>query len=57
MEVNLVTIELGKSEDEGHADYFEMILELPDKNITTVRDNLKNKYRIIQFVSVNDAYK
>ncbi|MBP6497149.1 MAG: bifunctional (p)ppGpp synthetase/guanosine-3',5'-bis(diphosphate) 3'-pyrophosphohydrolase [Campylobacteraceae bacterium] len=57
MEINLVTIELGKSDDEGHADYFEMILELPDKNISTVRDNLKNKYRIIQFVSVNDAYK
>jgi len=57
MEINLVTIELGKSDDEGHADYFEMILELPDKNINAVRDNLKNKYRIIQFVSVNDAYK
>ena len=57
MEINLVTIELGKSDDEGHADYFEMILELPDKNINTVRDNLKNKYRVIQFVSVNDAYK
>lgn len=57
MEINLVTIELGKSDDEGHADYFEMILELPDKNISAVRDNLKNKYRIIQFVSVNDAYK
>lgn len=57
MEINLVTIELGKSDDEGHADYFKMILELPEKNISTVRDNLKNKYRIIQFVSVNDAYK
>lgn len=57
MEINLVTIELGKADDEGHTDYFEMILELPDKNIDTVRDNLKNKYRIIQFVSVNDVYK
>ncbi|MBV5279274.1 MAG: bifunctional (p)ppGpp synthetase/guanosine-3',5'-bis(diphosphate) 3'-pyrophosphohydrolase [Campylobacteraceae bacterium] len=57
MEINLVTIELGKAEDEGHADYFEMILELPDKNVNSVRDNLKSKYRIIQFVSVTDAYK
>lgn len=57
MDVNLVTIELGKADDEGHADYFEMILEMPDKNISTIRDNLKNKYRIVQFVSVNDAYK
>lgn len=57
MQINLVTIELGKSEDEGHADYFEMILELPDKNVGTVRDNLRGKYRVIEFVSVNDAYK
>ncbi len=57
MQINLVTIELGKAEDEGHADYFEMILELPDKNISAVRENLKGRYRVIQFVSVNDAYK
>ena len=57
MQVNLVTIELGKAEDEGHADYFEMILELPDKNINSVRDNLKGRYRVIEFVSANDAYK
>ncbi len=57
MQVNLVTIELGKAEDEGHADYFEMILELPEKNINSVRDNLKGRYRVIEFVSANDAYK
>ena len=57
MQINLVTIELGKSEDEGHADYFEMILELPDKNVNAVRDTLKGKYRVIEFISVNDAYK
>jgi GTP pyrophosphokinase len=57
MQINLVTIELGKAEDEGHADYFEMILELPDKNVNAVRENLKGKYRVIEFVSVNDAYK
>lgn len=57
MQINLVTIELGKAEDEGHADYFEMILELPDKNVSAVRENLKGRYRVIEFVSVNDAYK
>ncbi|MDD3342932.1 MAG: RelA/SpoT family protein [Sulfurospirillaceae bacterium] len=57
MQINLVTIELGKAEDEGHADYFEMIIELPDKNIDSIRANLKGKYRVIQLVSVNDAYK
>jgi GTP pyrophosphokinase len=56
MQVNLITIELGKSE-EGHADYFEMIIELPDKDMSSARDKLKAKYRVIEFVSINDVYK
>ena len=56
MQINLVTIELGKSE-EGHADYFEMILELPDKNVELAREKLKARYKVIDFVSVNDVYK
>ncbi|MDD3324109.1 MAG: RelA/SpoT family protein [Sulfurospirillaceae bacterium] len=57
MQINLVSIKIGSTEDEGHGDYFEMILELPDKNMESVKENLKNKYRVIDFVSVNDAYK
>ncbi len=56
MQINLVTIELGKSE-EGHVDFFEMILELPDKPINSIRNNLKSRYSVIEFVSINDAYK
>jgi GTP pyrophosphokinase len=56
MQINLVTIELGNFE-EGHADYFEMILELPDASVDSVRKNLKSRYSVIEFVSVNDAYK
>ncbi len=56
MQINLITIELGKSE-EGHADYFEMILELPDKNVAQARGKLKDRYKIIEFVSANDVYK
>ncbi|MFK5881121.1 MAG: RelA/SpoT family protein [Sulfurospirillum sp.] len=56
MQINLVTIELGKSE-EGHVDFFEMILELPDKSINSIRNNLKSRYSVIEFVSINDAYK
>ncbi len=56
MQIDLITIELGKSQ-EGHADYFEMILELPDKNVLKVREKLKAKYKVIDFVSANDAYK
>ncbi len=56
MQINLVTIELGKSE-EGHVDFFEMILELPDKPVNSIRNNLKSRYSVIEFVSINDAYK
>jgi GTP pyrophosphokinase len=56
MQINLVTIELGKSE-EGHADYFEMILELPDKNVDLIRERLKARYKVIDFVSAKDVYK
>ena len=56
MQINLVTIELGKSE-EGHADYFEMILELPDKNVDLARKKLRARYKIVDFVSVKDVYK
>ena len=56
MQINLVTIELGQSE-EGHADYFEMILELPDKNVELAREKLKARYKVIDFVSVHDVYK
>ena len=56
MQINLVTIELGESED-GYADYFEMILELPDNNMLLAREKLKSRYKIIDFVSVNDVYK
>lgn len=56
MQINLVTIELSKSE-EGHSDFFEMILELPDKDFEHIRDKLKSKYKVIEFVSMNDVYK
>ena len=56
MQINLVTIELGKTE-EGHADYFEMILELPDKNIDLARGKLKARYKVLDFVSLKDVYK
>ncbi|MBL0686628.1 MAG: bifunctional (p)ppGpp synthetase/guanosine-3',5'-bis(diphosphate) 3'-pyrophosphohydrolase [Sulfurospirillum sp.] len=56
MQIDLIAIELGKSE-EGHSDYFKITLELPDKNIELVRKKLKEKYKVIDFVSTNDVYK
>jgi len=57
MQINLVTIELGKSED-GHADYFELVIELPEgADSTHIRESIKMRYKLIEFISLNDAYK
>lgn len=55
MQINLINIRLGEATD-GYTDYFEMILELPDKNVDKAREKLKSRYKIINFVSVKDAY-
>ena len=57
MQINLVTIELGKSED-GHADYFELVIELPEGvDSNHIRESIKMRYKLIEFISLNDAYK
>lgn len=57
MQVNLQTIELGKAED-GPSDYFKLVIELQEGvDPENVRDNIKDKYKLIDFVSLNDAYK
>ncbi|MBE0495943.1 MAG: bifunctional (p)ppGpp synthetase/guanosine-3',5'-bis(diphosphate) 3'-pyrophosphohydrolase [Campylobacterales bacterium] len=57
MQINLVTIELGKSEDE-HVDYFELVIELPEgADSTHMRESIKMRYKLIEFISLNDAYK
>ncbi|MDR0761419.1 MAG: RelA/SpoT family protein [Campylobacteraceae bacterium] len=57
MQVNLQTIELNKAED-GAVEYFKIVIELPE-NIRPeqVRDNIKERYKLLDFVSLNDAYK
>lgn len=57
MEIDLVTIELGKS-DEGEIDYFELIVELHEKaNPKQIKRKIKDRYKLIEFVSLNDAYQ
>ncbi len=57
MEIDLVTIELGKS-DEVVADFFEFVVELNEKaNPKQIKRQIKDRYRLIEFVSLNDAYK
>ena len=57
MQLNLVTITIGTSDD-YIADYFDIVIELPeDANVEKVKDNIKDRYKLIEFVSANDAYK
>lgn len=57
MEVDLVTIKLGKS-DEAEVDYFELIVELHEKsNPKQIKKKIKDKYKLIDFISLDDAYQ
>ncbi|MDR2341926.1 MAG: RelA/SpoT family protein [Campylobacteraceae bacterium] len=57
IQVNIQTIELKKAED-GAADYFKIVIELPeDVKPEQIRDNIRERYKLIDFVSLNDAYK
>ncbi len=57
MEVDLAGIELSQNE-EGDADYFELIIEISEKaNIKQIKRKIKDKYKLIDFVSLNDAYQ
>jgi guanosine-3',5'-bis(diphosphate) 3'-pyrophosphohydrolase len=54
--VDLLTIELSRSEN-THADYFEMIVEVPKKSREKLIKNTNQKFKIIEFIPLEDAYK
>lgn len=57
MQINLLTINLS-SDSTSPADYFEITIELPNNlKAESVFDRLKSKYKILDFTSLNDAYK
>lgn len=57
MEIDLVTIQVAKS-DEGEVDFFELIVELNEKaNPKQVQSKIKDRYRLVEFVSLDDAYQ
>lgn len=56
LQVNLITIKIDKSED-NFGDVFEMMIELSERaKYKNIRDNIKSKYKLLDFVSVDDAY-
>lgn len=54
--INLITISLDTSE-EIQADFFEMLVELPENtDLEKIKESLSIRCKLIEFVSVNDAY-
>ncbi len=56
MDVNLLTIELARSEN-SHVDYFELVVDIPPQNRERVLKEASKKYKIVEFFSLDDAYK
>ncbi len=54
--VDLITINLSKSEN-SHADYFEMVVDVPQKSKEALFNHTKQNFKIIDFALLNDAYK
>ena len=56
MQININTININKNQ-ESLVDYFDMKIEVPENiSIDTIKDKLKSKYKIYDFVSLDDAY-
>ena len=57
MQVDLATIRLNET-DEGTSDLFEMTVELNENlNVNEIKERLKDRYKIIEFISLSDAYQ
>lgn len=57
LEVDLVSISLNEN-SETTSDYFEIIIELNENlDSTEIKDKLKNRFKIVDFVSLTDVYK
>jgi len=56
IDVNLVTIKLSDNEN-SHAHFFEMVVDVPSKNRDQLLNNGNEKYKIIDFIPLDDAYK
>lgn len=57
MQVNVQTIDLGKSE-ENVSDFFRVVIEIAeDADPDNIKENIKDRFKLIDFVSLNDAYK
>lgn len=57
LQVDLVAINFNENSDKS-SDYFEIVIELNENlNSDSIKDRLKNHYKIVDFVSLDDAYR
>ncbi|ANE36213.1 ppGpp synthetase/guanosine-3',5'-bis(diphosphate) 3' pyrophosphohydrolase [Campylobacter iguaniorum] len=57
LNVDLVTITLTESDERVVADYFDVTIELNENlDSNEIRDKLKDRYKIVEFKSLSDAY-
>jgi GTP pyrophosphokinase len=56
IDIDLLSIELDKNEN-SHTDYFELVVEIPKKSKAKLLKDLNHKYKIIEFIPLDDAYK
>ena len=56
IDINLLSIKLERNEN-SHTDYFELVIEIPKKSKDKLLKDLNQKYKIIEFVPLDDAYK
>ncbi|WP_419293264.1 RelA/SpoT family protein [Campylobacter hyointestinalis] len=57
LNVDLVKITLNESDDSVAGDYFDVTIELNENlDSNAIRDRLKERYKIVEFKSLSDAY-
>ena len=57
LNVDLATITLNESDDSVAGDYFDVTIELNENlDSNAIRDRLKERYKIVEFKSLSDAY-
>lgn len=55
--MDLVTITLNEGAEDESVEYFELIAQVPqDADVSAIKDKLKDKYKIIEWSSLADAY-
>lgn len=54
--IDLLSIKMENNEN-SHTDYFELVVEIPKESKAKLLKDLNQKYKIIEFIPLDDAYK